>query len=234
MFWGASLRHRLEFIGPTGYIKNPLDLYLFYTYIAHVNLTEKQQAVYRFIRQYIETRDVSPSYDEIRRHFGLQSFQSVQKYLKQLERKGFVRVPGKNQKRAITLIERGGTAVTLQMAGTVAAGSPIEPLEQQETVSVPEEMLGSGDYFALRVKGSSMIGEGIYDGDTIVVRRQETAENGQTVVALVDGEATVKKYYRWKEGVELRPANPEMDSILVREGEFAIRGVVAGLMRRYR
>ncbi len=199
-----------------------------------MNLTEKQQAVYRFIRQYIETKAVSPSYDEIRRHFGLHSFQSVQKYLKQLERKGFIRVPGKNQKRVITLTEHGGATVVLQMAGTVAAGSPIEPLEQQETVSVPEEMLGSGEYFALRVKGSSMIGEGIYDGDTIVVRRQETAENGQTVVALVEGEATVKKYYRWKEGVELRPANPEMDSILVREGEFAIRGVVAGLMRQYR
>jgi repressor LexA len=199
-----------------------------------MNLTEKQEAVYRFIREYVESHERAPSYDEIRRNFGLQSFQSVQKYLKQLERKGFIRIPGKNQKRAMLLVERGGSTVTLKLAGTVAAGSPIEALEQQETVNVPEEMLGSGEYFALRVKGNSMIGEGIYDGDTIVVRSQATAENGQTVVALVEGEATVKKYYRWKEGVELRPANPEMDSILVHEGEFAVRGVVAGLMRRYR
>ena len=101
-----------------------------------MNLTEKQQAVYAFIRQYMESTDRAPSYDEIRKHFGLQSFQSVQKYLKQLERKGFIRIPGKNQKRAILLVERGGATVTLQMAGVVAAGSPIEPLEQQETVSV--------------------------------------------------------------------------------------------------
>ena len=95
-------------------------------------------------------------------------------------------------------------------------------------------MVGTGEYFALRVAGQSMIEEGIFDGDTIVVRSQKVAENGQTVVALVDGDATVKKYYRWTDGIELRPANPDMDSIFVREGEFRIRGIVVGLMRNYR
>ena len=199
-----------------------------------MNLTEKQQAVYLYLQRYIEDRGFSPSYDEIRQYFGFQSFQSVQKHLKQLVRKGYIRMPGKNQKRAISLVAHGGSTVVLSMAGIVAAGLPIEPVEQQETVDVPEEMLGSGDYFALKVKGNSMIGEGIFDSDTIVVKKQGTAENGQTVVALVDGEATVKKYYRRKEGVELRPANPAMKPIFIREGEFTIQGVVVGLMRKYR
>ena len=199
-----------------------------------MNLTEKQQAVYAFIRQYMENTDRAPSYDEIRQYFGFASFQSVQKYLKQLERKGFVRMPEKNRKRALTLTALGGKMVLLPLSGVVAAGLPLEAVEAPEAVGVPEDMLGSGDYFALRVRGQSMIEEGIFDGDTIVVRSQARAENGQTVVALVDGDATVKKYYRWQDGVELRPGNPEMDSIFVREGEFRIRGVVVGLMRKYR
>ncbi|MBN1781206.1 transcriptional repressor LexA [bacterium] len=197
-------------------------------------LTEKQQAVYRYLKQFIESRGFAPSFDEIRRHFGFQSFQSVQKHLAQLERKGYIRMGGKNQKRAIALVEHGKSSVLLPMAGIVAAGSPIEPVEQQETVDVPEDMLGSGEYFALRVKGDSMIDEGIFDGDTIVVRRQGTAQNGQTVVALVDGEATVKKYYRRNHEIELRPANPSMRPIIVTHGDFTLQGVVVGLMRRYR
>lgn len=199
-----------------------------------MHLTPKQQAVYRFIHGYIESQGFAPSYDEIRRYFGFQSFQSVQKHLRQLERKGFIRIPGKNLKRAITLVEHGRATVTLQLAGTVAAGNPIEPIEEKEIVDVPEEMLGSGEYFALKVKGNSMIEEGIFDGDTIVVRKQNTAENGQTVVVLVNGEATVKKYFRRRMEIELRPANPTMKSIFIREENFAIQGVVAGLMRRYR
>jgi repressor LexA len=199
-----------------------------------MSLTEKQQAVYAFIREYMENTDRVPSYDEIRRYFGFASFQSVQKHLKQLERKGVLRMPAKNQKRSLTLVALGGKNVILPLSGTVAAGRPIEAVETAETVGVPEEMVGSGEYFALRVAGQSMIEEGIFDGDTIVVRSQKVAENGQTVVALVDGDATVKKYYRWTDGIELRPANPEMDSIFVHEGEFRIRGIVVGLMRKYR
>jgi repressor LexA len=199
-----------------------------------MNLTEKQQAVYDFIRQYIENTDRAPSYDEIRQYFGFASFQSVQKHLKQLERKGMLIMPAKNQKRGMTLVKMGGKSVNLPLSGTVAAGRPIEAVETNETVAVPEELIGTGDFFALKVWGNSMIEEGIFDGDTIVVRSQRSAENGQTVVALVDGDATVKKYYRWQDGVELRPANPDMESIFVRRGEFRIRGVVVGLMRKYR
>lgn len=198
-----------------------------------MNLTEKQQAVYRYVQRYIEARGFSPTYDEIRRHFGFRSFQSVQKHLKQLERKGFIRIPERNRKRMITLVEHGGSTVILQLAGVVAAGSPIEAIEQQETIDVPEEMIGTGEYFALKVRGNSMVDEGIVDGDTIVVRKQTTAENGQTVVALVEEEATVKKFFQKGNVVELRPANVSVASIFVREGEFAIQGVVVGLLRRY-
>ncbi len=199
-----------------------------------MNLTEKQQAVYRYLRKYIEARGVSPTYDEIRRHFGFRSFQSVQKHLAQLERKGYIRIPERNRSRMITLVEHGGRSLVLQMAGLVAAGSPIEAIEQYETVDVPEEMLGSGEYFALKVRGNSMIDEGIVDGDTIIVQKQQSARNGQTVVAMVEGEATVKKFFRRKDGVELRPANASMSPIFVREGEFVVQGVVVGLLRRYR
>jgi repressor LexA len=199
-----------------------------------MNLTEKQQAVYRYLRRYIETRGTSPTYDEIRRHFGFSSFQSVQKHLAQLERKGYIRIPERNRSRMITLVEHGGRSVVLPMAGLVAAGSPIEAIEQYESVDVPEEMLGSGEYFGLKVRGNSMVDEGIVDGDTIIVQRQQTARNGQTVVALVEGEATVKKFYRRGGGVELRPANAAMEPIFVRDGDFKIQGVVVGLLRKYR
>jgi len=199
-----------------------------------MNLTDKQQAVYRYLREYIEGKGVPPTYDEIRRHFGFQSFQSVQKHLAQLETKGYIRIPERNKSRMITLVEHGGVTMVLPLAGRVAAGKPIEAIEERETVDVPEEMLGSGEYFALKVHGDSMVDEGIHDGDTIVVRKQATAENGQTVVALVEGEATVKKFFRRKDGVELRPANASMSSIFVRDGEFTIQGVVVGLLRRYR
>ncbi|MBN2030431.1 transcriptional repressor LexA [bacterium] len=199
-----------------------------------MNLTKKQLAIYRYLRQYIEAKGLSPTYDEIRQHFGFQSFQSVQKHLAQLERKGHIRIPERNRSRMITLIEHGGTTTVLPLSGIVAAGSPIEAIEQQETVDVPEEMLGSGEYFALKVRGNSMMDEGIVDGDTIVVRKQATAENGQTVVALVEGEATVKKVFRRRDGVELKPANASMSSIFVKNGEFTIQGVVVGLLRKYK
>lgn len=199
-----------------------------------MNLTERQQAVYRYLREYIEARGISPTYDEIRQYFGFRSFRSVQKHLAQLERKGYIRIPERNRSRMITLVEHGGRSMVLRLAGVVAAGSPIEAVEQYESVDVPEEMLGSGEYFGLKVRGNSMIDEGIVEGDTIIVQKQSTAQNGQTVVALVDGEATVKKFFRRKDGVELRPANALMSPIFVRDGEFTIQGVVVGLLRRYR
>ncbi|RKY82134.1 repressor LexA [candidate division KSB1 bacterium] len=199
-----------------------------------MNLTEKQKRVFEFIKDFIQTKGVSPTYEEIRRYFGFKSVRSVQKYVMQLEERGYIRIPVRNKSRMITITEHGIPSVVIPMAGIVAAGRPIEAVEHDSTISVPQEMLGRGEYFALKVKGSSMVEDGIFDGDTIVVKKQSTAVNGQTVVALVQGEATVKKFYKKGGAVELKPANSSMKSIVVREGEFEIQGIVVGLLRRYR
>ncbi len=122
--------------------------------------------------------------------------------------------------------------VEIPMAGTVAAGLPIEPVPQSEWVEVPPSMLRGGDTFALRVKGESMKDDGILSGDLVIVRKQATARNGQTVVAIVNREATVKVFHRKEEHIELRPANASMSPIVVQaEDEFRIEGIVIGVIR---
>ena len=118
--------------------------------------------------------------------------------------------------------------------GVVAAGTPIEAVEVAESIEVPENFLGDGSNFALRVKGDSMIDEGIRDGDILIISKQPHAENGQTVVALVNGESTVKKFYHYGEEIELRPANESMKPIRVAADEVEVVGVATGLLRNYR
>ena len=120
----------------------------------------------------------------------------------------------------------------ISMAGIVAAGEPIEPIPQTERVEVPKSMLGRADTFALRVKGSSMRDEGILSGDVVVVQKQSSARNGQTIIALVNGEATIKTYYRKAGIIELHPANDSLKPILVKETDaFHIEGIVVGVIR---
>jgi len=211
-----------------------LDLHLTYTYISDdMEMTPKQRRVYQFIRDYMTTYHLSPSYDEIRNHFGLKSYNSVQKYLRQLEAKGMIRTPWSNMKRAIELVEKPGSCLSIPLLGTVAAGSPIEPIEVREEVEVPEGFVGREDHFVLRVKGESMIDEGINHGDLVVVKKQSVAENGQTVVAVVDGEVTMKRFFRRDDRVELRPANENLESIFAVADRVKIEGVIVALMRRY-
>ena len=199
-----------------------------------MNLTQRQQEVYAFLRDYFGEHGTAPSYEEIRQELGLSSLSTVSKHLKQLERKGYLRSPWGSQKRALSLAEHGRPTKTLPLLGLVAAGTPIEAVEVPDQVEVPESLLSGGECFALRVKGDSMIEDGIHDGDLILVKKQETAETGQTVVALIEGEATVKKYYRRGKQVELRPAHPEMKPITVAADKVKIQGVVIGLMRKYK
>jgi repressor LexA len=120
----------------------------------------------------------------------------------------------------------------IPMAGLVAAGSPIDPVPQSELIDVPPSMLRGGETFALRVKGESMKEEGILPGDLVVVRRQETARNGQTVVALVNREATIKTYFKKDAHIELRPANAALQPIMVQPSdEFHIEGILIGVIR---
>jgi repressor LexA len=200
-----------------------------------MDLTPKQRAVLQFLKDYRREHGMPPSYEEIRQEFGFASLNSARKHLLQLHRKGFIRSPWKNQKRALEIVEREERplAAKLQLLGTVVAGNPLDSEEVPEEIEVPESLLRRGEHFALRVRGDSMIDDGIHDGDLLVVQKRDTADAGQTVVALVDGEATVKRYYRQGEKVELRPANQSFEPIVVDPNAVQVRGVVVGLMRSF-
>lgn len=197
-------------------------------------LTPKQKQVFDFIAQHIDEQGFAPSQQEIARAFGFRSLGTVQNYLVRLEREGLL---GRdwNARRGLQLRVETERGLKLPLAGTVAAGRPIEAIETPGTIEVPPSMVGQGEHFVLRVAGDSMIGDGIIDGDYVVVRKQATAEHGQTVVALLDNEATVKRLHRRGERLELHPANPAMQPIVVDDPEtFRIEGVVVGVIRHYR
>ncbi len=201
-----------------------------------MKLTEKQKAFLEYISRYMDDWGRSPSFEEICSHFGFTSYNTVTTYLKALKRKGYIRLPRKkNQKRAIEVISPVETRrFEFPLMGRVAAGKPIEAVEDMDVIEVPSSMIGQGDHFVLQVKGDSMKEDGILDEDFIVVRKQPTAENGETVVALINNEATVKKYYRRKNYVELRPSHTGMEPIIVRKGDLRIEGRVVGVIRHYK
>ena len=188
-----------------------------------MKLTHKQKEFLGYLSRYEQEWGMAPSFDEICSHFGFNSYNTVTTYLKILERKGYVRLPvQKNRKRAIEVVSPVETRrFELPLLGNVAAGKPIEAIEDTSAIEVPPAMADKGDCFVLKVKGVSMEEDGILDGDFVVVRRQPTAENGDTVVALIDNEATVKKYYKRNERVELRPAHSGMDPISSQRGRFS-------------
>lgn len=200
-------------------------------------VTAKQRRVFEFIRRYIESNHEPPTIAEIGRQFQMSSSASVHAILIALEREGLIkRIP--NVSRGIQIIEQETAADEtndIPLLGTVAAGQPIEAILSHDTVSVPKDMQGRGRTFALRVRGDSMIEENIQDGDIIVVASQKTADNGQVVVALIDGNyATVKKFYREPDFIRLEPANPQFKPIFIKTPErIQIQGVVRGLIRKY-
>jgi repressor LexA len=201
-----------------------------------MKLTEKQKVFLGYVSRYMNDWDRSPSFEEICSHFGFTSYNTVTTYLKTLERKGYIRLPSKkNQKRAIEVISPVETKrLEFPLLGRVAAGKPIEVVEEVDVIEIPPSMTGQGDHFVLQVRGDSMKEDGILDGDFIVVRKQPTAENGQTVVAMINNEATVKKYYKQENYVELRPSHADMESILIKGGDLRIEGRVVGVMRHYK
>jgi repressor LexA len=197
-----------------------------------MNLTKRQKEILDFITRYREAHGISPTQREIREEFGLASFGTVQKHLKLLEAKHALKREW-NKSRSLVPADAPAEVATVRLVGMVAAGRPIEPFPEQELIEVPPSMLGRGDHFVLRVRGDSMIDDGIRDGDFIVVARRERAENGQTVVALVRGEATLKRFYAEGRSVRLQPANLSMQPMRVDAADVRIQGVVTGLMRNY-
>jgi len=198
-------------------------------------LTRRQKEVLDFVTRHIDRHGVAPTLHEIGRHLKLKSVATVHKHLRRLEDKGAVRRLT-HQSRALAVVPSPKTAAgaRIPLLGTVAAGTPIEPIEVPGTIAVPEELLGRGDTFALRVRGDSMIDDGIHDGDVVIVESRRDADSGATVVALVGGEATVKRFYRKRGRIHLMPANERLEPIVAREEDVEIRGVVVGLVRRYR
>lgn len=196
-----------------------------------MNLTKRQKEIIDFIRGYRAEHGISPTQREIREKFHLSSFGTVQKHLKRLEEKGALRRDWNRSRGISPANEVSGVRVSL--LGLVAAGRPIEPFPVEETIEVPASLLGKGEHFVLRVRGDSMIEDGIRDGDYVIVSKRGNAQNGQTVVALVRGEATLKRYYAEGARVRLQPANASMKPITVDARELVVQGVVTGLIRDY-
>ena len=199
-------------------------------------VTARQRQIYEFICRYHQANNQPPTIAEIGKHFQMTSPASVHSILSALEREQLIkRIP--NVSRGIEIInqESDNEENEVPLLGLVAAGQPIEAILSHETVSVPKNMLGRGRMFALRVRGDSMIDENIQDNDIIIVSSQQTAENGQMVVALIDGAyATVKKFYREPEYIRLEPANPQFKPIFIKTpGRVQLQGVVRGLIRSY-
>jgi repressor LexA len=201
-----------------------------------VPITARQRRVLDYIRHYFEVNQEAPTIAEIGKEFGMTSSASAHHVVSILEREGFIRrIP--NVSRGIEIVEETASVekYEIPLLGVVAAGAPIEAVLNYETVCIPRDMMREGRMFALRVRGDSMIDEQIRNDDLIILQSRQTAENGQTVVALIDGsDATVKRFYGSRNHVRLEPANPNYKPIVIRPPErVQIQGAVVGVIRKY-
>jgi len=200
-------------------------------------LTKRQREILNYLSAYGDENGYAPSFEEIAEQFRYSSLATVHEHLSNLERKGYIK-RSYNESRAIEILpsEAVPRAVEVPLLGSVAAGVPIEALSHGETMTVPDSFLRNpGSHYALRVRGNSMVDEQIRDGDVVVVNERQRADNGEMVIAMLHGSsATVKKFYRERDGrIRLQPANETMSPIYVHENDITIQGVVVGVMRRY-
>ena len=193
---------------------------------------EKLTRVMDYIRKFTEENGYTPSVREIGKACGIKSTATVHSYIERLQEKGYL-TKTDNKKRSVSVGR--GSGISIPLIGTVTAGQPIFAYENYEDYyTFPVGEFRGEDLFMLRVQGTSMIDAGIMNGDKIIVRRQQTAENGEIVVALVEDEATVKRFYRRNGQVVLHPENEALSDMIFEDGEVAILGKVIGLMRNYR
>lgn len=200
-------------------------------------LTPRQKDILEFIRDFRREHGYSPTHREICERFGFTSYGTVHKHLRLLETKGFLKRDW-NQKRGVELVDppaASGASTEVSFLGRIAAGKPIEAVPDEETLAVPPQLLRGphGEHFVLRVVGDSMIEEGIHDGDLVIVQRRDTASSGDMVVALIENEATLKRFYAEGERVRLQPANRTMTPLLLPADKVRVQGVAVGLMRRF-
>ena len=205
-------------------------------------ITKRQREVYDFIHDFVQQHGYSPSFEEIGGGLGLSSLATVHKHVSNLERKGLLK-RDYNRSRSIDVLPARGllrkqprpapAEFALPLLGRIAAGQPIEAVQQGETISLGD-ITRSKDVFVLQVKGQSMKDEHIVDGDYVLVEKSDTARDGEIVVALVDGsDATLKRLYREGAKIRLQPSNSEMDPIIVAAKSVQVQGRVIGVLRKY-
>jgi repressor LexA len=199
-------------------------------------LTEKQKQVQRVIWEFYQETGTPPTVREIGQRMGLSSSCTVQRHLDALERKGYIK-RHHTKARSVEIVRSEDPSmlrrpsVSVPLLGTVAAGQPLLAAENIEDVyAMPADLVKGNDLFMLRVKGDSMIEDGLFDGDIVVVRKQDTAENGDVVVALLEDEATVKRFYRERGRIRLQPANQAMQPIFADEAQI-LGKVILGIRR---
>ncbi len=204
-------------------------------------ITRRQRQVYEFISEFVQKNQYSPSFDEIRLGIGLNSLATVHKHISNLEKKGLL-TRDYNRSRSIDLLPPKGkfkqamavnTGLVLPLVGRIAAGQPIEAIETPETISLAD-FVRSKEVFVLEVRGDSMRDEAILDGDYVLIEKVKTAQNGDIVVALVEGtDATLKRFYHEGESIRLQPSNASMKPIIVPAQSVQLQGRVIGVLRKY-
>jgi repressor LexA len=199
-------------------------------------LTDKQRTIFEFIRERIVSRGHAPTIREIGARFGISSTNGVRTHLTALIRKGYLKKE-EHISRGLELTARMASDIgRVPLVGVVPAGKPIDAVENIEgEIALDLSFLPKGESFSLRVIGESMRNAGIFDGDVVVVKKQSVADSGDIVVAIIDGEATVKRYFPERGTVRLQPENDDFQPIIVnkRSGDFRIAGKVVGLLRRF-
>ncbi len=216
-------------------------------------LTQKQHQLLLFIAKEIEKRGVSPSYDEMRAALDLKSKSGIFRFLSALEERGFIRrLPHRARALEVVKVPKAQVEsiaparkpafeqpiveeIQIPLYGKIAAGTPIEAVRDMETqIPVPSTLMGVGEHYALKIEGDSMIDVGIMDGDTVIIQKAQTAENGEIVVALVDGlEVTLKRFRRQGSSIALEPENPAYQTRILPAARVQVQGKLVALMRRY-
>ncbi len=198
------------------------------------DLSKKQSEALDAIRAFLGTHNYAPSYRDIMKAMGIKSPATAYAHVQQLKEKGYLKIRN-GEMRSVELTNKSNIftkGIEIPLVGMIAAGSPIEAIEERESITVPLELLPNLNCYALRVKGESMIDDGILNGDFVIIERNFYPKNGDVVVALVDNEnATLKRYYREKTRIRLQPANKKMKPIYVKNP--TIQGIVRGVIRRY-
>jgi repressor LexA len=199
-------------------------------------LTKKQKLVLDYIRSFIEKHGHAPSYEEIAHGVGLSSPSTIHSHVEKLEHKGYLTKKW-NANRSIDLVGHARethSAIELPLAGRIAAGLPLEAIQDYETIAVPSDMVGKDVTYVLQVKGDSMQGDHVLDGDYVIVEKRPAVRDGDMVVALVrNAEATLKRYHRDRGKIRLEPANPAYPVMVFNEEEVTIQGIVVGILRKY-